>query len=272
MLPTFKLARGAFDLAAELEGLNCFAAIVLDGMLSYRFRLADQTALRLIGPGEVISRTTQERTMLIDGTDCRVLETALVALLGDEFLAGVRRWPQLLPGLNACFAEQNERLVAQLAICQLPRVDQRLMAMMWLLAESWGRVTPAGTSLPLSLTHDVLGGLVGARRSTVTLALGDLSARGSLIRQAGGWLLVEPAPTSNGQLADFEEPRIVGWPRSRWQREEPETSQPSRTAAELYATVERLRAEHLRNRAQVRRNLERIRLSRARLSRRQTPS
>ena len=34
--------------------------------------------------------------------------------------------------------------------------------MMWLLAESWGQVTSAGTTLPLTLTHDTLGGLVGA--------------------------------------------------------------------------------------------------------------
>ncbi len=48
----------------------------------------------------------------------------------------VRRWPGLLAGLHVHVAEQSERLAAQLVICQLPRVDQRLLAIMWLLAES----------------------------------------------------------------------------------------------------------------------------------------
>lgn len=69
------------------------------------------------------------------------------------------------------------------------------MALMWLLAEFWGRVTPAGIRLPLSLSHEVLGGLVGARRSTVTLAVSKLADRGSLIRHEEEWLILEP-PTS----------------------------------------------------------------------------
>ena len=52
---------------------------------------------------------------------------------------------------------------------------------MWLLAESWGRVTQAGIRLPLGLTHDVLGALVGARRPTVTLALRELTERGAIL-------------------------------------------------------------------------------------------
>ncbi len=75
-------------------------------------------------------------------------------------------------------------------ICQLPRVDDRLLAVMWLLAESWGQVTPAGTLLPIGLTHAALGGLVGARRPTVTLALGSLTADGALRREERGWLLL----------------------------------------------------------------------------------
>src|SRR5262249_24589688 len=78
---------------------------------------------------------------------------------------------------------------------QLPRVQDRLMGLMWLLAEFWGRVTPAGIRLPVSLSHEVLGGLVGARRPTVTLALSELAEGGSLIRHEDGWLILEPPAT-----------------------------------------------------------------------------
>jgi CRP-like cAMP-binding protein len=276
VVPTRVFAKGELDVAAELEANDCFAAIVLEGMISHRFLLADQTALRLLGPGDVVSNSGESRTMLFSDVAHRVLETARIALIGPEFLAAVQHWPQLLPGLHASVAAQTERLTAQLAVCQLPRVDQRLMAMMWLLAESWGTVTPAGTSLPLSLTHDVLGALVGARRSTVTLALGELSDQGALIRQAGGWLLVQAAPTSQGQLADFDEPKLVARSRSAWHRDEPETAEPSPMGLELLATVQRLRNEHLHNVDEVRRNLELVQRGRiqrlARLRSRQTPS
>ena len=106
-----------------------------------------------------------------------------MAILGSEVLIAAHRWPRIVAGLNARIGEQSERLTTQLAICQLPRVDQRVLAMMWLLAESWGRVTAAGTTLPLALTHDALGALVGARRPTVTLALGELTDRGAIVRQ-----------------------------------------------------------------------------------------
>ena len=86
------------------------------------------------------------------------------------------------------------RLTGQLVICQLPRVDQRVLAIMWLLAESWGQVTPGGVRLPLALTHETLGAMVGARRPTVTLALRKLSQQGAIIHQESGWLLLEPPP------------------------------------------------------------------------------
>jgi len=58
-----------------------------------------------------------------------------------------------------------------------------------LLAERWGMVTPQGRIIRLPLTHETLGSLIGARRPTVSLALGDLAERGEVVRQDGGWLL-----------------------------------------------------------------------------------
>ena len=90
------------------------------------------------------------------------------------------------------------------------------MAGMWLLAESWGRVTPAGTRVLISLSHEVLGGLVGARRSTVTLAVSRLAERGSLIRQDDEWLrqavAAEPESKQAGTLA--YPPRLLPVPVS----------------------------------------------------------
>src|SRR5919197_1066233 len=65
-----------------------------------------------------------------------------------------------------------------------------LLALMWCLAERWGRVVPGGVVVSLRLPHRTLAGMVGARRPSVTTALGQLMARGDIERRPdGGWLL-----------------------------------------------------------------------------------
>jgi CRP/FNR family transcriptional regulator, cyclic AMP receptor protein len=205
-VPVATVLKGEFTL---FDGGKPFAALVLEGMLFQRLRVGDHVALRLLGPGDIVSAGGTLRSTLLTGAECRAASSTEVALLGDEVLVAARRWPQLMAGLHLQIAEQFERLAIQMVICQLPRVDQRLLALMWLLAESWGRVTPAGTVLPLSLTHEALGELIGARRPTVTLALMELGKRGAIVKADGGWLLLESLLEPVGEMARIVEPRLL---------------------------------------------------------------
>jgi hypothetical protein len=73
--------------------------------------------------------------------------------------------------------------------------------MFWYLADRWGRVTPRGVTLPFSLTHAVLGGLVGARRPATTTALGELGSAGVVERLPdGAWLLHGDPPRELDEL------------------------------------------------------------------------
>jgi hypothetical protein len=139
-----------------------------------------------------------------------------MAMFDDRFLLAARRFPRLFAGLQIRQGEQHQRLAAQLVICQLPRVEDRLLALMWLLAETWGRVTASGTVLPIALTHDALGELIGARRPTVTLALKELAERGSLFRQDGEWLLLEPPPQGAAPGPARAEPTLAPLTHSHW--------------------------------------------------------
>ncbi|HWD63952.1 MAG TPA: Crp/Fnr family transcriptional regulator [Solirubrobacteraceae bacterium] len=189
-LPVHSLNKGDTDIQALFESSSAFGALVLEGMLLQSLRLGNHSGLRLLGPGDILSITQTPKSILVIESTCRATVPTRLALLEREMLMAVRRWPQIAAGLHAHTGEQSERLVTQLMICQLPRVDERIVALMWLLAESWGQVTPAGTFLPISLTHAALGGLIGARRPTVTLALGNLTHAGLLRRQQRGWLLL----------------------------------------------------------------------------------
>ena len=189
-LPVRSLSKGDADIRDLFEETGAFGGFLLEGMLLQSLSLGNHSGLRLLGPGDVLSITQEPRSMLVAEATCRATVPTRLALLEREMLLAVRRWPQIAAGLHAHAGEQSERLTTQLMICQMPRVDERLMALLWLLAESWGQVTPAGTLLPIGLTHAALGGLIGARRPTVTLALGNLTAAGALRRQQRGWLLL----------------------------------------------------------------------------------
>lgn len=97
------------------------------------------------------------------------------------------------------------RVLAMQSLARLPRVEDRVLGVLWLLAERWGRMTSDGVTLSLPLTHRTLGKLIGAERSSVTGAIGALTEAARVTRAAETtWVLHgEPnfAPTAavNGQ-------------------------------------------------------------------------
>jgi CRP/FNR family transcriptional regulator, cyclic AMP receptor protein len=244
LLPVREVGRGPVDVASLFGAANAFAAFILDGMVLHRLQVADQPALRLLGPGDLVSLSGAAPSVLAQSRLSAAAPTRL-AMLGNEILAAARRWPRIVAGLHVRATEQGERLGTQLAICQLPRVDQRLLALMWLLAESWGIVTSHGTRVPLALTHDALGGLIGARRPTVTLALRELAERGAVVRQSDGWLLLEGPPEPSTPLEPAGNPALEANGASDWTAE-PEQRDDERQAVwvELQASVVRLREQH----------------------------
>jgi bacterioferritin len=83
------------------------------------------------------------------------------------------------------------RLATTQAISQLTRVDRRLSALFWHLAERWGRVGGDGVVIPLALTHRILGQLVGRAEADRLHALcpSSRSANELVRRPDGSWLL-----------------------------------------------------------------------------------
>jgi CRP/FNR family transcriptional regulator, cyclic AMP receptor protein len=204
LLPVLEIEPGELDLASLLARERAFAGVALDGTLVQTLRVGDHEGLCLLGPGDVVTAAAADRSQLVVGAGCRATASTRLAFLGRSFLLAVRRWPLLAAGLHARQGEQSDRLVLQAMICQLPRVDDRVLSLLWLLAECWGEVTPEGATAPIALTHGALGGLVGARRPTVTLALSALRRRGALVRTERGWLVLE-RPSAVGRRTRVEQ-------------------------------------------------------------------
>src|SRR4051794_11041524 len=188
--PTLMLPAGAWDAAVQDHG--AFAAVVLDGLLTRECSLAGRRSMHLVGVGDVIPLDPARPAAPVGHLGWRAATDAQVAILDRRFIAAVARWPWLTADVvrrTACWAD---RAAVLQAISQLPRVEDRVVALLWHLADIWGRVGADGVVLPLRLTHAALGSLVGAQRSTISLALADLREAGVVRVDDGGWLL-DPA-------------------------------------------------------------------------------
>jgi len=188
-----KLAVGTWDVARlSGAGSDHVGLLVLGGVLAREVVVADHASAELLGPGDVLRpwQAAGKASLLPTDVVWSVLSPTTLAVLDRRFGAELARWPEITAGLLDRLGERSLRLATTQAISQLTRVDRRLSALFWHLAERWGRVGGDGVVVPLALTHRILGQLVGARRPTVSTALSELAERGELIRRPdGSWLL-----------------------------------------------------------------------------------
>jgi CRP-like cAMP-binding protein len=191
VLPRIDVPAGRWRLPERGSWAPPVAGVVLlSGLLARDVALGERIATQLIGPGDVFDPWARPDELLPCVVTWTVHEPAALAVLDARFAAAGRRWPSLGVEVQRRFAERADRLASQLASLHLSSVDLRVLALLWQLAERFGRVGHGGVVLPLKLTHQLLGQLVGAQRSTVTLAIGQLTERGHLERLPdGAWRL-----------------------------------------------------------------------------------
>ena len=110
------------------------------------------------------------------------LETYQAKALSDVYL----RWYSLKeiqehPKLTDLVLQQTLQRLRQterlLAIAGLKRVEERLMALLKLLAQEMGEPTVEGIRLSVRLTHQALANAISTTRVTVTRLIGDLQAQ-----------------------------------------------------------------------------------------------
>jgi CRP-like cAMP-binding protein len=192
VLPTARVDADE-QIGSPPEARGAVGQLVLDGVVTRHVDLAERCCAEVLGPGDVLGPAGSGAELFEAPISYRALRPATLVALDVRFGAAARRWPRLAVNLHERMVAQQTRGAVHAAIAQLPRVGQRIVAVLWHLAERWGRVTPEGVVVSLDLTHKVLGRLVGAQRSSVTLALGQLEAGGEVSRTADGQWLLRPA-------------------------------------------------------------------------------
>ncbi|MBE2320073.1 Crp/Fnr family transcriptional regulator [Solirubrobacter sp. CPCC 204708] len=166
--------------------------LVVEGVLAREVVLGDTVSTELLGPGDIVRPWHIEGPpeLLPVAVRWNALAPIRLGLIDRRAAAVIGRYPEVSVVIVDRLSERAQRLSVTQAISQLNRVDRRLLALFWHLAERWGRVARDGIAVPLVLSHRLIGELVGARRPTVSTALAELARDGQLVRRDDGtWLL-----------------------------------------------------------------------------------
>jgi CRP/FNR family cyclic AMP-dependent transcriptional regulator len=247
LLSCTTVPEGTWVLEGTDHQARTLGVIVVDGLLLQEISIGGRRSLHLLGRGDVVLPGAYPSDALDVTIRWTAASEAAIALLDDRLQTPFRLWPGLALGLMDRVALQLTRLAVQSAITRLPRVEDRLEATFWDLADRWGRMTPSGIHIPLALTHEVLARLVGGQRPTISLALRELAERGIVARRPdGSWLLAAQSPSL--APSDHEQaPMIVA-------RAAPDTTGPDRPGRppwhpgarqELLHTTQRIAAEQM---------------------------
>ena len=173
--------------------------LVVSGVLAREICVHELPSAELFGTGDIIRtwRCEAAPEMLRTSVRWHALGPASVALLDRRPALELRLYPEVMAIVLDRFNARAERLAVTQAISQITGVETRVEALLWHLAERWGRIGSDGVIVPLALSHRMIGSLVGARRPTVSSAITQLARRGRVARRAdGGWVLTGSAPRS----------------------------------------------------------------------------
>ena len=169
------------------EGL--LGLLVLEGIMTRQLRLESRTVTELLGPGDVLRPWHHDEVHPEIEVGWRAHEPVSLAVLDRRLMLVAAKWPVLGEALFDRALRRARTLAVNLAVTQLVGIDRRLLLLFWDCAERWGRVAPDGVHVSLPLTQRTLAEIVGARRPTVSIALGELTKRGELARSGDDWIL-----------------------------------------------------------------------------------
>lgn len=177
--------------------------LVLDGLLVCDLASGlGRGAIELAGPEDLVRPWNDDGLLAAQARDgWRVLLPTRLAILDERVARHAAYCPQLTGVLLELAFRRSRAQALDSAIRSIRRMPDRLVVLLWRLAERWGRVTPEGVRLDLPLTHADLAILAGARRPSVTTALSELARADVVRREPGrGWLL---KPSAEARAADL---------------------------------------------------------------------
>jgi CRP/FNR family transcriptional regulator, cyclic AMP receptor protein len=186
-LPSGELYPGRWDGVAD----GHLGFLVLSGLVTRNVTVLGRTSLELLGIGDLLrpwEELAADRSVPYD-VSWTVVEPTKIAVLDHRFAQRIARWPEVGFALLDRMFRRGQALSFHVAILENPRVEVRLVLLLWQLADRWGHIEPDGAIVPVRLTHRVLGRLIRAQRPSVTAGLKHLAELGLVERDGDAWML-----------------------------------------------------------------------------------
>lgn len=208
LVPVATAAVGSWRPPTQVAaGAGALGFLVVEGLLTRGAMVADTRCTELLGRGDILrpwSMDASEVSSVPFEADWHVVDQpARLAVLDANVTRQLGRWPTITCEILDRAITRARWLTLQLAVCHTKHVETRLLMILWHFADRWGRVRADGVVIDLQLSHRTLGEIVGARRQTVTTALGRLREIGKLKPTDGGrWLLLGDPPSVFEEQAD----------------------------------------------------------------------
>lgn len=188
------LKKGDWDPGEGTPEPGHLGHLVCRGLLVRRTAVDRGRSVELLSRGDLL-RPWQEDASSFCLASWEVLEPTTLAVLGPATARALGPWPAITANLVARGVNRSRAATAAAAISSIVGLEERLLILLWHLAERWGEPTQGGIRIPIRLPHRLLAELVGARRPSVTTALATLQEDKRLVCAPNGrWVLVGDPP------------------------------------------------------------------------------
>ncbi len=210
VVETRNLEPGEWAGAGDKPSSHLFLGyLILDGAFTREVVLSSKPSIELLGPGDLVRPWVLphalDRMHVYDSWG--LLSAGRVAVIDEDFHRQTRDFPSIMTVLIDRVVARSRWLGFHVAVCQLPRIDHRLLLTFRYVAERWGIEAPDGIRIPFRLSHRSLSALIGARRPKVTSAIGNLADQGLIERaEDGTWTFLAGDIDPMAILASIDDP------------------------------------------------------------------
>jgi hypothetical protein len=173
--------------------------ILVEGFMVRLVALEHRTAGEVLGPGDLLRpwQDDGEHAVYPFEAAWRAIQPMTFGVIDKVLTARLGPFPEVTSALAGRAMARSRRIAGHLVLAQLASVEHRVLLALWHMADLWGRVRTDGIVVPIRLTHELLGSIVGARRPSVTAALSALDEQGLAHAQPGGGFLLTGEPPSD---------------------------------------------------------------------------
>jgi hypothetical protein len=142
VLPGIELAAGGrtIERLRAAEGLRGYlhGFLVLSGALTINALMSGRRCTRVVGVRELVLLDGVEIDSIPVSWDWTVIASARLGLFDERLLTIGRQWPAVMGEILKRAALQTRHAFLQQTISQLPRVEERLLALFWSIADRQG--------------------------------------------------------------------------------------------------------------------------------------